>query len=64
MQTRVGKGQNQPLISILLNCPKSNSEAVGITTLQFATPNEIARFSFLDLAILPCRQYLARPPER
>ena len=53
MQTRVGKGQNPPLISTLLNCPKSNSEAVGITTLQFAMPNEIARFSFLDLAI--CR---------
>ena len=64
MQTRVGKSQNPPLISTLLNCPKSNSEAVGITTLQFATPNEIARFSLLDLAILLCRQYLARPPER
>jgi hypothetical protein len=64
MQTRVGKGQNPPLISILLNCPKSNSEAVGITTLQFATPNEIVRFSFLDLAILSRKQYLATPLER
>ena len=64
MQRRVGKGQNPPLISILLNCQKSNSGAVGITTPRFAMPNEIARFSFLDLAILSCRQYLARPPER
>jgi hypothetical protein len=64
MQTRVGRGQNPLLISTLLNCPKSNSEAVGITTLQFEMPNEIARFSFLDLSILPCRQYLATPLER
>jgi hypothetical protein len=52
MRTRVGKGRNPPLISIRPKHPKSNSVAVGITTLQFATLNEIARFSFLDLAIL------------
>ena len=44
---------NPRLISILLNCPKSILEAVGFTTLRFATPNEMDDliFSICDLAM-------------